>query len=190
MRTRLPPLAGLVLTVVGLAAVGGPAVAPAAALRLPVQAPTTVAGDTEVQRRWVWPTASPRVTQPYRAPAHAYGPGHRGIDLQAAVGETVVAPDDGVVAFAGRVGERTLVTIDHGDGLVSTLEPVETDVVAGMTVRRGEPVGVVTIGGHTHPGDVHLGARQGGAYVNPLIFLSAPPRAVLLPCCGELQDPG
>lgn len=131
---------------------------------------------------WSWPVAPPfGIVRDYLAPAHAYGPGHRGIDI-ALRGETSVrAPDDGVVAFAGRVVDRSVLTIDHGEGIVSTLEPVEALVVPGERVMRGDVVGVLSVGGHTEPGALHLGARIDGEYVNPLVLLGAMPRAVLLP---------
>ncbi|MFT4214624.1 MAG: hypothetical protein QM622_07595 [Microbacterium sp.] len=40
---------------------------------------------------WVWPVSPPRIVQPFVAPAHAYGPGHRGLDLSAPVGAAVVS---------------------------------------------------------------------------------------------------
>ncbi|MGP3536475.1 peptidoglycan DD-metalloendopeptidase family protein [Microbacterium sp. RD1] len=130
---------------------------------------------------WDWPASPVRVVEPYVAPAHAYAPGHRGIDV-AAIG-TVRAPDDGVVAFVGTVVDRPVLTIDHGGGVVSTLEPVRSELSSGAAVTRGQTVGVVVGGGHAPPGTLHLGARVDGAYVNPLRFLGGVPRAVLLPCC-------
>lgn len=146
--------------------------------------------ENEPQIRWSWPVHPPRIVQAYRAPAHAYGPGHRGIDLAAEVGAEVLAPDDGVVAFAGTVVDRPIVTIDHGGGLTSTLEPVAPRMPAGAVVRRGDPVGTVSTGGHTAPGALHLGARRDDVYLNPLQLLGEVPRAVLLPCCTRDQDPG
>lgn len=138
---------------------------------------------TDALRGWRWPVAPPQIVAGFVAPAHAYGPGHRGIDLAAAPGAPVQAPADGVVAFAGVVAGRTLVTIDHGDGLVTTLEPVSTTLAAGATVRAGESVGTVDAGGHTAPGAVHFGVRDHGEYINPMLLLGGVPRAVLLPCC-------
>ena len=131
---------------------------------------------------WSWPVEPPfGIVRDYVAPAHAYGPGHRGIDI-AVRGETSVrAPDDGVVAFAGRVVDRNVVTIYHGDGIVSTLEPVDATAHAGARVVRGEVVGNLSVGGNTEPDALHLGARIDGEYVNPLVLLGAMPRAVLLP---------
>jgi murein DD-endopeptidase MepM/ murein hydrolase activator NlpD len=134
-------------------------------------------------RGWIWPVSGFRVVAPYVQPAHRYAPGHRGIDVEPA-DAAVVAPADGVIAFAGTVADRAIVTIDHGDGLVTTLEPVASELLAGTVVRRGEVVGVVSVGGHAPAGAMHFGVRLDGEYINPLLLLGGIPRAVLLPCCG------
>lgn len=143
-----------------------------------------------VRGSWVWPLPGRRViARTFLAPPHAYGPGHRGVDLRADGGGTggadplleVLAPGDGVIAFAGTVADRPLLTIDHGGGLVSTLEPVEALVEAGSRVRRGMRIGTLAAGGHASPGSLHLGARAHGEYVNPLLFLGGVQRARLLP---------
>jgi len=134
---------------------------------------------------WEWPLrGAAALVEPYVHPAHEYAPGHRGIDMAPTQESVVFAPDAGIVAFAGRVVDRPVLTIDHGGGLVSTLEPVEATVEVGATVERGQPVGDVALGGHTAPGRLHLGARLDGVYVNPLVLLGGVPRAVLLPCCA------
>lgn len=138
-------------------------------------------GDPLSTKGWVWPTDPVQVVRPFEAPAHAYGPGHRGLDLTAS--GSVRSPADGRIAFAGEVAGRAVVTIDHGDGLVTTLEPVATELAVGDAVARGAPVGVVSTGGHTSRGEVHFGVRLDGVYVNPLRLLGGVPRAVLLPCC-------
>lgn len=132
---------------------------------------------------WVWPLSSFRLVQPYVAPAHEYGPGHRGIDLEAGDAPVARAPATGVVAFSGSVAGRSLVTIDHGDGLVTTLEPVVSELQPGVAVGRGEPIGAIDVGGHAEPGTVHFGVRLDGEYINPMLLLGGVPRAVLLPCC-------
>lgn len=132
---------------------------------------------------WIWPTDEVRILQPYQAPAHRYGAGHRGIDLAVPVGTEVRAPAAGVIAFSGRVVDRHLVTIDHGNGLVTTLEPVVGTAAVGVRVAAGDPVGHVDVGGHAEPGSVHFGVREHGEYLNPMLLLGEVPRAVLLPCC-------
>ncbi|GAA1149888.1 M23 family metallopeptidase [Microbacterium oxydans] len=133
---------------------------------------------------WSWPVTGPRsVVAPYRAPAHRYGAGHRGVDLSAAMGTTVSAPADGVVAFRGTVVDRQLITIEHAGGLVSTFEPLRSDLLVGDLVAEGQEIGVVDAGGHTPPGAIHLGVRLDGDYINPMLLFGDVPRAVLLPCC-------
>ena len=123
------------------------------------------------------------MSAPFVAPPHAYGPGHRGIDLRPTADESVRAPAAGVVAFAGPVAGRGVLTIDHGNGWVSTLEPIDASVGVGASIGAGAPVGTLTRGGHAANGDLHFGVRLHGEYVNPLLLLGGVPRAVLLPCC-------
>jgi murein DD-endopeptidase MepM/ murein hydrolase activator NlpD len=132
---------------------------------------------------WNWPLTEFRLERAYVAPAHRYGAGHRGVDLRAIGGDQVRAPASGSVAFSGEVAGRGILTIDHGDGIVSTLEPVDSALVAGALVAAGEGVGVVSQGGHTSPGALHFGLRLDGEYINPMLLLGGVPRAVLLPCC-------
>lgn len=143
----------------------------------PVATPSDLA-----ERGWVWPATGFRLSHPFEAPAHEYGPGHRGIDL-APDGSAVRSPADGVVAFSGPVAGRGVLTIDHGDGLVTTLEPVESEHSPGEAVTRGEGVATLTTGGHAAPGTLHFGVRLHGIYINPQLLLGGVPHAVLLPCC-------
>ena len=132
---------------------------------------------------WVWPGGIRAIVRDYEQPPTPYEAGHRGIDVATSEGD-IVAPATGTVAFRGLVVDRPLLTIDHGDGLVSTLEPVSSDLAPGDTVHRGQSVGTLASGGHTPAGALHLGARLDGQYVNPLALLGAVERPVLLPCCG------
>ncbi|QEW04870.1 M23 family metallopeptidase [Microbacterium lushaniae] len=146
-----------------------------------VWALTGTAPPVPVERGWTWPTAPVQIVRPFVAPAHAYGAGHRGIDLTA--DGAVRSPADGVIAYSGIVVDRGVLTIDHGDGLVTTFEPVESALRAGEAVTRGQEVAEVSSGGHTADGAVHFGVRRNGDYINPLLMLGGVPRAILLPCC-------
>lgn len=133
---------------------------------------------------WRLPLADSSIERPFSAPAHDYGPGHRGVDLRAnAPDARVDAPADGVIAFEGIVVDRGVITIDHGQGWVTTLEPVDASVAAGDVVSRGDAIGTLSTGGHAAPGRLHVGVRLNGVYVNPLALVGSIPRAVLLPCC-------
>lgn len=135
---------------------------------------------------WTAPLAGALpVTRPFEAPAHAYAPGHRGVDLGAAPGTPVLAAGDGVVVFAGMVAGRPVVSIDHADGLRTTYEPVPPSVGAGQRVALGSPVGTLASGHSGCPVEacLHWGLRRGRAYLDPLQLLSVP-RVRLLPLRG------
>ncbi|MGW9114043.1 murein hydrolase activator EnvC family protein [Microbacterium sp. NPDC055683] len=172
---RLAAILALGLLALACVAAGSPGAARARAAE-----PVAI----ETAEQWSWPVSQDvRIVAPFEAPPHRYGPGHRGVDLAADAGP-ILAPASGVVAFAGSVAGRPLLTIDHGDGLVTTLEPVEPLISAGDAVARGDQVGTLATGGHTPAGAVHFGVRLHGEYINPLLLLDGVPRAVLLPCCG------
>ena len=170
-----------VLATVAVAVVGVLAlvlVAPASAVSM---APAREMGAPTISG-WLWPVALPaEVSAEFVAPATRYGAGHRGLDVRASPGTAVLAPQSGVVAFVGVVGERTLIAIDHPGGFRSSLEPVQASVVAGDPVVAGQPIGTVSTGGHCAARCLHLGVRLDGVYLNPRAVLSTIPRAVLLP---------
>lgn len=130
---------------------------------------------------WQWPiTPLHPVARPYLAPPTAYAAGHRGIDIRAPAGTAVLAPADGVVHFAGVVVDRPVLSIAHPGDVLSSFEPVQTSLVAGDVVRRGQVIGIL-LDGHCTNACLHLGARVSGEYVNPLLFLGGMPWSVLLP---------
>ncbi|MFU8947043.1 murein hydrolase activator EnvC family protein [Mycetocola zhadangensis] len=131
---------------------------------------------------WVWPVVGDSaVVRPFEAPATRYSAGHRGIDLAADPNTVVVAPEAGVVSFAGTVVDRPVLSITSDGGLVSSIEPVTATVQAGDAVAAGDVVGAVASGGHCGTTCAHFGVRLYGEYVNPLVLLQSLPRAVLLP---------
>ncbi len=131
-----------------------------------------------------WPLDGvPAVTRPFDPPATVYAAGHRGVDLAGAPGAPVLAAGAGVVAFAGLVAGRPVVSVDHPDGVRTTYEPVQPLVAAGQAVARGSPLGVLVAGHAGCPvaACLHWGARTGpSAYLDPLRLLT-PPRVRLLP---------
>ena len=121
-----------------------------------------------------WPLAGrPEVLRPFEAPAHRYGPGHRGVDLRGSPGQPVLAASDGTVAFTGMVAGRPVVSVDHPNGLRTTYEPVTPAVAAGTRVRRGEVLGILQPGHAGCPADacLHWGVRRGEHYLDPLALL-------------------
>lgn len=121
---------------------------------------------------WDWPvTPRPSIVRAFDPPAVPWGSGHRGVDLDVAIGSTVLAPADGTVIYAGMLVDRQVISILHRDGVRSTFEPVEPVVVKGQEVGQGDIVATV-MEGH-HPGALHWGAKLGPKqYVDPLSMLS------------------
>lgn len=124
------------------------------------------------------------VRRAFEPPPQPWLAGHRGVDLAAARGGTVLSPADGTVVFAGAVAGRGVVSILHDDGLRTSLEPVTAAVAAGTRVRSGDVV--ASVAGDLH-GDatlgtgLHWGVRDGERYVDPWSLLPGPGPVVLLP---------
>jgi murein DD-endopeptidase MepM/ murein hydrolase activator NlpD len=133
---------------------------------------------------YAWPLApAPVVLIPFRAPAHPYGPGHRGVDLAGSPDLPVLAARAGTVVFAGAVAGRGVVSVRHVDGLRTTYEPVRPVVQAGARVAAGAVLGLLEPGhpGCPAPACLHWGVRRDRAeYLDPLVLLR-PARVRLLP---------
>ena len=177
-------------------------VAPAAA---PVAAPVAAAG-----RRSSWAPVEPRsprvpalwmpVTGPvvrgFDARAGPYGPGHRGIDIAAPVGELVRAPAAGRVVFAGPVAGVNWVTLVVAPGVLVTLGPLLDPVATATRVRSKAPVGRIgpghaaTPATPASPAALHLSVRVDGVYVDPLVYLVDRPRPRLVPLPAPGGLPG
>ena len=154
--------------------------------------PTSRAGAQTITSPWDWPLPPPhRVIRDFVAPPNEYSAGHRGIDISGEAGISVFAPADGRILFAGPVGGRGVITIDHGDGIVSTLEPVTPVVAAHEVVDRGRMIGVLEENAGIDSAGLSsswhacscllLGARRYGRYVSPRILLGNVVPSVLKP---------
>jgi len=132
-----------------------------------------------VERVRYRPPAEAPVVDPFRAPAHTYGPGNRGLEYATRPGQPVHAVGEGRVAFAGPVAGRLVVSIDHPDGLRSSLTGLATVAVTrGATVVGGDVVG-------TAGSTLHLGVRRDGTYLDPASLFAAGAGVHLVP----LDDP-
>ncbi|MGJ4107137.1 M23 family metallopeptidase [Corynebacterium macclintockiae] len=157
-------------------------------------APSALSQSAEPQSATIQ-SDSPRIVRSHRLPTakHAqviraadipdavWKPGHRGVDLQAAPGQVIVASRGGVVAFAGVVAGTPVVAISHSDGIRTTYEPVLARVRAGQKVRRGEAIGVLADAtalpdyARSSPG-LSWGAKLEGkrrVYIDPMTLLGS-----------------
>lgn len=165
-------------------------VAAAVAATLVVVPPATAVPDPprrDLRRPLPGPVA---VVTPFDPPAERWLAGHRGVDLAAPPLATIRAPAGGTVLFAGPVGGRPVLSIDHGSGLRTTYEPVRATVRTGDSVTTGDVVAHLLTGHAGCPVDscLHWGARlaSGGPsgndddYLDPLSLLAVEDRPIRL----------
>ena len=140
-------------------------------LTVAVLAVPAPANDDASSVAWLRPVDG-RVVEPFRAPASAYGAGHRGADLAALPGAPVRAANDGVVTFAGDVAGTLHVVIAHDGGLRTSYSFLASVAVhAGQTLSRGDVVGTTGGTGEDHDGTVlHFGLHVGDRYVDPMLL--------------------
>lgn len=132
---------------------------------------------------WSWPLSPrPAVLRVFDPPDRPWLSGHRGVDLQTAYdGAPVTSPAAGTVAFVGFVVDRPVVTIDHGNGLRSSFEPVESTLRPGDAVAEGSVLGRALPGHCGGTPCIHWGVRRGDDYLNPLAFVMDLRPSILLP---------
>ncbi|MDT5026005.1 MAG: hypothetical protein QOE61_2431 [Micromonosporaceae bacterium] len=155
---------------------GGVANVAPAAWAPTARAPTALAA-------WTWPLAgAPTVTRRFAPPPSPWLSGHRGVDLAGNEGQPVLAAGGGVVAYAGLVAGRGVVSVDHAGGLRTTYEPVRAAALVNQPVAAGEVLGTLA-GGHAGcpvAACLHWGLRRGETYLDPLVLMH-PPRLRLKP---------
>lgn len=102
----------------------------------------------------------------------ASGTTSRGLVVSTRPTAQVIAPSDGVVAFAGAFrGYGQLLIIEHGGGYHTLLSGMSRiDAVVGQRLLAGEPVGIMAPQGSP---TLYVEIRRDGQPVNPLPWLSA-----------------
>jgi murein DD-endopeptidase MepM/ murein hydrolase activator NlpD len=99
---------------------------------------------------------------------------HTGLDFAAPVGAAVVASKGGTATVsASPWGGPNLVTIDHGDDLVTVYAHLsQAFVKTGDVVKTGALVGTVGAEGNVTGPHLHFEVLVGGVKIDPLLFLS------------------
>lgn len=99
---------------------------------------------------------------------------HGGIDLAAASGEPVYAPQAGLVMFSGTYGGYgNVVVLNHGNALF-TLYGHNSQILvkAGDMVYRGQVISKVGSTGRSTGPHLHFEVHHNGQYVNPVTYLT------------------
>ncbi|MEU0570054.1 M23 family metallopeptidase [Nonomuraea sp. NPDC005983] len=139
---------------------------------------------------WRWPLdGRPQILRPFTPPPEPWLSGHRGLDLAAAPATPVLSAGPGVVRYAGPVGGRGVVTVDHAGGLRTTYLPVKPSVRRGQPITLGGVLGVVeNMPGHCRESCLHWGLLRGPRYLDPLLLLGQA-HIRLLPYWGITSAP-
>lgn len=103
---------------------------------------------------------------------------HRGLDLDGAIGEPVVAANDGRVVLAAKdffyVGNAVI--LDHGQKLFTLYFHMDSLAVQeGQTLRRGDALGTIGETGRVTGPHLHFATKLAGVYFNPEDLLAWEP---------------
>ncbi len=100
---------------------------------------------------------------------------HLGTDLEAALGTSVHAVNDGLVAYVGEsVNYGKVLILDHGLGIYSLyLHLSEFKVAQSVEVKRGEVIALSGSTGYSISPHLHFSVKLNGANVDPLRFIEA-----------------
>lgn len=127
---------------------------------------------------FIWPCpSSHRITSsfgPRPQPTAGASTNHKGIDIGASYGASIVA------SAAGRVTTATYsssagnyVVISHGDGMSTVYMHCSALYVSvGQMVSQGETIAAVGSTGYSTGNHLHFGVIKNGTYVNPLNYVS------------------
>ncbi len=96
---------------------------------------------------------------------------HLGVDMMAPKGTDVHAVGDAKVAFTGRRGGYgNLIILDHGRGYqtyYAHLSKILKGIKAGVSISRGDVIGLVGSTGRSTAPHLHFETRKDGRYLDP-----------------------
>jgi murein DD-endopeptidase MepM/ murein hydrolase activator NlpD len=126
--------------------------------------------------RLKFPVAGGALSSPF---GHRWGVFHKGLDIAAPIGTSILACADGHVIFTGtRKKFRSygnIVLVDHGDGVYTQYAHLHKILVKkGQRVRCGQGLGQVGNSGRSTGPHLHLEVRVRNQLYNPLAYFSPP----------------
>lgn len=142
---------------------------------------SSAGGDSTVKKgntNFIWPCpASGRISSAFgdrSSPTEGASTNHKGIDIPAPFGSSIVAAADGkVVISTYSYSAGNYIMIDHGGGLTTVyMHCSQLLVKEGETVKQGQTIAKVGSTGYSTGPHLHFGVRSGGSYVNPSGYVS------------------
>lgn len=156
-----------------------PLVQPSTRRMVSPEMPTIGAADSYLPRGkgggamngFIWPSQGV-MTSGY---GQRWGRPHRGIDIAAPIGTTIVAAAPGVISYAGYNdgGFGYLVEVDHADGTMTRYAHNDRILVSvGQQVSQGEQISLMGSTGNSTGPHLHFEIHPGGqGAVNPMAYL-------------------
>lgn len=127
---------------------------------------------------FIWPLpVSGRITSPFgsrTSPTPGASSNHKGIDIAAPAGTAIYAAKAGTVVTASYSSvSGNYVMINHGGGVFTVYMHASSLAVSkGDQVSAGQTIAYVGSTGVSTGSHLHFGVSVGGAYVNPLNYVS------------------
>ena len=129
--------------------------------------------------KFTWPCPSyTRISNyfGYRSAAETHGIGstnHKGIDMAAPYGSSIIAAGSGEVILASyKGGYGNCVMIDHGGGIVTLYGHASSICCSvGQSVKTGDVIAKVGSTGNSTGNHLHFSVLVNGTYVNPASYL-------------------
>jgi murein DD-endopeptidase MepM/ murein hydrolase activator NlpD len=95
---------------------------------------------------------------------------HKGLDIAAPLGSPIIAAAAGKVVFSGWAeGYGNLVTLDHGDGILTRYAHTAANLVnAGDDVAAGQEIALVGTSGRSTAPHLHFEMHRNGQPIDPM----------------------
>lgn len=130
----------------------------------------------DIYFKWPCPSSG-RITSSFgdrESPTEGASTNHKGIDIGASSGSSVVAAASGTVVISTySASAGNYVMISHGAGVYTVYMHMSSIAVSsGEEVSAGQSIGTVGSTGYSTGPHLHFGIRVNGSYVNPLSYVS------------------
>ncbi len=126
--------------------------------------------------QFIWPCpSSNNVTSPFgdrNSPTAGASSNHKGIDIGAGSGSSIVAAAAGIVTVSTySESAGNYITIDHGNGFHTVYMHASARYVkVGEKVSAGQQIAAVGSTGYSTGPHLHFGVMKNGVYVNPMNY--------------------
>ncbi|MBP7928563.1 MAG: M23 family metallopeptidase [Acidimicrobiia bacterium] len=132
-----------------------------------------------------WSAVSGTIVKDFDPPVTRFGRGHRGIKVDVGAGAPIRATQAGVIRFVGSVAGTPWVSVQLGDGTISTFGGA-----VGVGFNPGDSVSPGDVVAQAQSAIIHVGLRSGEDYLDPIGLLGGVPgRVRLTRWGGDLGPP-